>query len=131
MPNTTSPRPSADKRGADEVEPRSWSGGVSAIRRVSSEDHEHDEDLAGEHERHERYVVKRPPIERPGGHRDRAGGRDEAVGAWAFGARKVRGNQRDDRRHDQRGADALEHRPTHASRPLRLRASAVMSEPLP
>ena len=47
--STTRPRPSADSAVPTRSSRAPSSAGVSFMRRVSSEDHEHDEDLAGEH----------------------------------------------------------------------------------
>ena len=49
------PEPGGRERGSDQIEPQLASAGAaSAIRRVRREDHQHDQDLADEHHRHER-----------------------------------------------------------------------------
>ena len=61
--------------------------------------------------RHDEVRRDEPADQRTGRDRDRARRGDEAVGAGRSFGGEVRRDQRDDRRHDQRGADALEERP--------------------
>ena len=55
--------------------------------------------------------MQKPPIERADRDGDRARRRDEPVGRGPPLGREVAGDERDDRRQDQRRADALEERP--------------------
>ena len=54
---------------------------------------------------------RRAADQRPGGHRDRSGGGDQAVRLRPRLGSEVPGDEGHDRRHDQRGADAFEERP--------------------
>ena len=64
--------------------------------------------------------MNRPPMSGPAATAIAAGRGDQAVGAGPFGAAEVGGDERDDRRQDQRGADALQDRPAdHQHRQVR------------
>ena len=109
--NTISARPSADSAVPTRSSRGRVSGGASAIRRADGEDRDHDQDLADEHPAPRRVGREQPADQRTGGDGDRPGRGDQPVGTRAPGRLEVRRHQRDDRRQDQRGADALEERP--------------------
>ena len=115
MPNTTSPRPSADSTVPTRSSRAPCSAGVSAIRRVSARMTSTTSTSPTNTHRHDRYVVNRPPISGPAA---TAIAPADATSPYARGrsvAGEVRRDQRDDRRHDQRRADAFEDRPARGS----------------
>ena len=120
MPNTISPRPSADSAVPTRSSFTPSSAGVSFTRRASSEDHRDDQHLAGEHPPPRGVGRERAADQRAQRGGDRAGGGDEPVGARALGLAEVRRDQRHDRGHDQHRAQALQARPAdHQHRQVR------------
>ena len=78
------------------------------------------EHLADEHVAPRPVRGEQPSDQRTDGHRDRAARHHDAVGAGPVGLDEVRCHQCHDRRHHQRGADALEERPAeHQHREIR------------
>ena len=75
------------------------------------QDHEHDQDLAGEDPAPGEVRRRDAADQRSDGHGDGARRHDQAVGARATRHRDVAGDQGDDGRQDQGRADALEERP--------------------
>ncbi len=75
------------------------------------EDGEHDQHFAGEDVAPGEVGGHEAADHRAHGDRDRAGGGDESVGPRPSVRREVAGHQRDDGRHDQHGAEALEEGP--------------------
>jgi hypothetical protein len=105
------PEPERGQRGADQVDVR-----PRVRRRVldparQGKDRDDDDDLPGEHEPPRRVRRREPADQRADGNGARPGRGDEAVGLRPLLEAEVAGDQRDDRRQDQRGADALEERP--------------------
>ena len=110
-PRTMSARPMAQSAA-----PMRSRCGRSLDRRVldaarEDEKDDDDDDLADEHVAPGGVGGDEAADERPDGDRHRGRRGDEAVGLRPGLDREVAGHQRDDRRHDQRGADALEERP--------------------
>ena len=104
-------QPERRERGADEVE-----AGAFLLRRVGGapveEEHDpDDEHLADEHVSPRPVRGEQPADQRAERDGDRAARHHDAVGAGPLALDEVRRHQRHDRRHHQRGADALEERP--------------------
>ena len=112
--------PERRERGADEVE-----AGALLLRGVGGAPVEEQDDADDEHLAHEHVAPRpvggeQPADQRTERDRDRAAGGDDAVRARPFRLHEVRRDERDDRRHHQRGADAFEERPAeHQHREVR------------
>ena len=113
MPYTIRPRPSADSTVPTRSSRAPSSAGVSAMRRVSAKMISTTRTSPTNTHRQEQVGGEQAADQRPGRHRDRAGRGDQPVGARALITREVRRDQRDDRRHDQRGPGTFQHRPAH------------------
>ena len=88
-----------------------FSTGASLTRRAKTEEDDDDDDLADKDVAPGGVGGDEAAYELPDGDRHRGRRGDEAVGLRSGLGLEVAGHQRDDRRHDQRGADALEERP--------------------
>ncbi len=96
------------QHGAHEIEPRAFLGWRVSDAPGEPQDDEHNEDLTGEHPPPGGIGGQQAADQRPGRHGDRAGRGDQPVGARALITGEVRGDQRDDRGHDERGPDAFQ-----------------------
>ena len=122
-------QPEGGERGADVVELRRVSGARRRLHLAAHEqDRRDDHDLAGEHVAP--AEVGRDPAadQRAGGDRRAGDAADDPEGERALLALVVRGDQRHDRGHHDRRAEALDERPADRSTP-RFGLSAVVSEP--
>ena len=120
MPNTISPRPSADRNGAEQIELDALLGRRVVHATSQHEDHRDDQHLPGEHPPPRGVGREEAADQRAQRGGDRTRGGDEPVGARALGLAEVRRDQRHDRGHDQHRAQALQARPAdHQHRQVR------------
>ena len=111
-PEDDQPETGGRQDRTDDVEPRLWSRPDGVTDEPGhDEDPDHEDDLAGEHDPPGEHRRRPAPEDRTD--RDAGAGHapDDRVGDLAVLALEVAGDQRDHRRQDERGADALEDRP--------------------
>ena len=107
------PEAQRGQHGADQVQPGALLGRGIGHPAGQAQDAEHHQDFTGERPPPGGIGGEQAADQRPGGHRDGAGRRDQPVCARALITREVRRHQRDDRRHDQRGPGTFQHGPSH------------------
>jgi hypothetical protein len=103
--------PERRKNGTHDVEARAPLGRGVRDPPCQDEDREHDHDLAREDPPPGEVRGEEAPDQRSDGDRDRTCGRDQPIGGGTPLRREVAGDERDDRRQDQRGADSFQEGP--------------------
>jgi hypothetical protein len=115
---------------ADDIELRPHARRLVRDPAAQKEDRNHDQDFSGEDVAPRPVRGEEAADQWTDGDGDGTGGRHEPVGPRTRLRREVGGDERDDGRQDQRGADSLEERPAD-DQDGRECAMAVVNEPAP